>query len=282
MTAEQWLVALGILFGAGGIGGAIFQALTDAWKERRAARRKREDERLRQQQAEDAGRRAAEQKWQELGLKHVQEMERRLTEAEKKADDAERRADKAEERADKEKKEADDARQLMQAEIDRMSQKQQERDGELAQIRTVHNDTLARLERETAARQQAEDAKQAAIRERDTEKLERTKVERQLGDIKKQLAKVLDENAELRKTVEQVHAENAAMKRTVSEQAATITSQGKRITELEAKLPPSPLPSTAPVTDIDSYPPPDPFPPSLKDSLTTAKDDPIQPGEPTP
>lgn len=162
-----------MLVGSGSIGGALTTALIEAWREWRAQRHKAAAVALQQQQAEDAGRRAAEQKWQELGLRHVEVLEQRLTSAEKKVEAAEERANTAEERADA----AEETQRAMQTEISRMQHKQAERDAEIIDIRQAQEAALARAEREMQARIQAEAAARAAAAELDTLRLEKAQLE---------------------------------------------------------------------------------------------------------
>jgi len=167
MTGDQWIEALVILLGTGSIGGLIAGAVIEAWKERRAAKRKEKEVELQKKQAEEAGQRAADDFLKTQGQKRFDDLEKRLGDSEKRADDAEKRADEAEKRADA------------------IEAKQRERDDELTQMRSTVSDAVARAERETKARVQAEEATRAVAGERDTVALENERLKRYIDDTAK-------------------------------------------------------------------------------------------------
>lgn len=260
MTPDQWVTLIVAFLSTGGIGGALTVAGIEAWREHRARKAKKEDAEAERKRNEEAALRAIDAFVTQKGFESITRLEQSLNETREDAKKAHLRADRAEKRAD----EADTARREMQREIDRMKQKQTERDMELADIKANHSDTLARLERSEKARLEVESALDTKTKENAAlikqltdmqqsidrqgkalteERTKREALETTVNVLKQQVETITAERDQFRQKSDRLETENRALKEeqqrqaaVIEQQAARIEDQDRRIQELQSQL----------------------------------------------
>ena len=251
MTSNQWIELLLLLFGSGSIGGALIFGLLETWRSHRDEKSKRLALELERQRNRETAEKAIADFVQETGIRELREAKERADKLETQIDvltenqqSGKRDRDALEAKYDALeakynnlntryteserllKVQAGDHEKAMGSlrldvshlsdELTTANLKADALEGKLADLDEIHTDTLAALENAQAARVAAEDREKAALDENITLKIERTALERQMSGIQDELTQVKRHNEELTETV---------------------TSQGKRIAELEAKLP---------------------------------------------